>query len=77
MQQNRTWGDEDKAPSEDGVLAWCAVPYVLSCCRPRPVLLVVTPPLSAPLGVLRPKPFWGEAWSPIGFFLITDQRKLL
>jgi hypothetical protein len=29
----------------------------LSCCRPRPVLLVVAPPVSAPLGVLRPKPF--------------------
>jgi hypothetical protein len=46
---------------------WCIACCVLLCCRLRLVLLAVAPPLSAPLGVLRPKPPRGKAWSPSCF----------
>jgi hypothetical protein len=46
----------------------CAARCLLSRCRLSLVLLGVAPFRSAPLGVLRPKPRWGRAWSPIWFF---------
>jgi hypothetical protein len=46
----------------------CVALCLLSRCRLCLVLLGVAPFSSAPLGVLRPKPRWGRAWSPIWFF---------
>jgi hypothetical protein len=46
----------------------CASLCLLLRCRLCLVLLGVAPFRSAPLGVLRPKPPWGRAWSPIWFF---------
>jgi hypothetical protein len=43
---------------------------MLSRCRLHLVLLGVAPFRSAPLGVLRPKPLWGRARSPSGFFFL-------
>jgi hypothetical protein len=47
-------------------LLWsCVALSLLSRCSLCLVLLGVAPFRSAPLGVLRPKPRWGRAWSPI------------
>jgi hypothetical protein len=56
------------------LLGWCVALCVRSRCRLRPVLLGVVPPRSAPLGVLRPKPLRGKAWSPIWFFFFFRQQ---
>jgi hypothetical protein len=50
------------------LLVWCTVACALSRCRPLPVLPGVAPFPSAPSRVPRPKPLWGEAWSPICCF---------
>jgi hypothetical protein len=46
----------------------CVALCLLSRCRLCLVMLGVAHFRSAPLGVLRPKPRWGRAWSPIWFF---------
>jgi hypothetical protein len=52
------------------LLRWSQVP-----CRPLPVLPGVVHPPSTPSGVLRPKPLWGKAWSPICFFFFNMSSK--
>jgi hypothetical protein len=53
----------------------CIALCLLSRCRLCLALLGVVPFRSAPLGVLRPKPRWGRAWSPIwGFFFSGFSR---
>jgi hypothetical protein len=52
------------------LLDWCVALCLLLRCRLRPVFLGVAPSGSAPLGMLRPRPRWGRAWSPIDLFFI-------
>jgi hypothetical protein len=57
------------------LLVWCTVACDLFACRPLPVLPGVVNPHSAPSGVLRPKPLWGKAWSPICFFFFARSTR--
>jgi hypothetical protein len=57
------------------LLVWCTVACDLFPCRPLPVLPGVVHPPSAPSGVLRPKPLWGKAWSPICFFFFYNNSR--
>jgi hypothetical protein len=50
------------------LLGSCVALCQLLRCRLCLVMLGVAPLRSAPPGVLRPKPQWGRAWSPIWFF---------
>jgi hypothetical protein len=50
------------------LLVWCTVACALSRCRSLPVLPGAARSPSAPSRVLRAKPLWGKAWSPICFF---------
>jgi hypothetical protein len=52
------------------LLGSCVALCLLLRCRLCLVLLGVAPFRSAPLGVLRPKPPWGRAWSQIWFFFL-------
>jgi hypothetical protein len=51
-------------------LSLCVAVCLLSRCHLCLVLLGVVPFRFAPLGVLRPKPRWGRAWSLIWYFFV-------
>jgi hypothetical protein len=58
------------------LLGSCVALSVLLRCRLRLVLRGVAPSCSAPLEVLRPKPRWGKAWSPIWFLFWSSTSQL-